>query len=257
MQKVLRQPLILFEDYRKKYMKKQFFRKKFLGKVCNIFLGVLAFLPLVVFAQPPASGGGATNFYGTLSPVLGGIIYYISALIPFALTLSVLFFLWGLAKFVYDAGNEKTHEDGRRIMIWGVVAVFVFVSIWGIAFVILETFNISPTNLPGVSSVVGPAGRDNTLLEIVKNEYRPLAELVQATLLFSTWLVFFYGIARFMWSLSQGDEDGIETGKLLLVWGVIVFTVSISFWGIMSALAVATGSVPDGSYMILFPQFKE
>lgn len=219
-------------------------------------LGVSFFAPLIALAQPPAVSGG-TNFYETLRPLFGGIIYYISALIPFALTLSVLFFLWGLAKFVYDAGNEKTHEEGRSIMIWGVVGIFVFVSIWGIAFILLETFNISPTNLPGVAGVVGPGGRENTLLEIVQNEYRPLAELVQATLLFSTWLVFFYGIARFMWSLSRGDEDGIETGKLLLVWGVIVFTVSISFWGIMSALAVATGSLPAGDYMILFPQFKE
>ncbi len=246
-------------------MKKPNSGKNLFSIVGVVFVALGVFAPLFVFAQPPPSGGGGTSFFETLRPLFGGgpfttgigILDLIYALVPFALTLSVLFFLWGLAKFVYRAGDEKSHEDGRRIMVWGVVAIFVFVSIWSIAFVILRTFNIAPTNLPGVSGVVSPAGRENTLFEIVKNDFRPLAELVQATLLLLTWLVFFYGIARFLWALSAGDEDGIETGKLLLVWGVIVFTVSISFWGIMSALAVATGSLPDGNYMILFPQFKE
>lgn len=242
----------------------------FFKVIPSLLASFFLLVPLFVFAQPPPGRTGGTSFYETLLPffiggpttggsIMGpGILGYISAFVPFALTLSVLFFLWGLARFVYNSGDEKSHEEGRQVMIWGVIAIFILVSIWGIARIILDAFYIVPANLPGVSGVVGPGGRpENTLFQIIRNDFQPLAQVFQGTLLFSVWLVFFYGIARFLWALSKGDEKGIETGKLLLVWGVIIFTVSISFWGIMSALAVTTGFLPSGNYMLLFPQLKE
>jgi len=52
--------------------------------------------------------------------------------IPIAVGAALLFFFWGLAKFILKSGDPKAKEEGRNIMIWGVVALFVMVSVWGI-----------------------------------------------------------------------------------------------------------------------------
>jgi tellurite resistance protein TehA-like permease len=54
----------------------------------------------------------------------------IDVLIPLAFALAMLFFFWGLAKYIRSTGTEK--EEGRNIMVWGVVALFVMSSVWGL-----------------------------------------------------------------------------------------------------------------------------
>ena len=47
-------------------------------------------------------------------------------------SLAVLVFFLGLVRFIFKAGDAKAVEEGKSLMIWGVVALFVMVSIWGI-----------------------------------------------------------------------------------------------------------------------------
>jgi hypothetical protein len=56
--------------------------------------------------------------------------------------LALVFFLWGLAKFILVAGNEKKIAEGKNLMIWGIVAIFVMVSIWGIVNILQGTFGV-------------------------------------------------------------------------------------------------------------------
>ncbi len=51
-------------------------------------------------------------------------------LIPLVFTLALLFFFWGIAKYIRSEGTGK--EEGKKIMIWGVVALFVMSTIWGL-----------------------------------------------------------------------------------------------------------------------------
>ena len=53
-------------------------------------------------------------------------------IIPIVASLALLAFLWGLAKFISKAGGDKDIAEGRNLMIWGTIALFVLVSIWGI-----------------------------------------------------------------------------------------------------------------------------
>ena len=67
---------------------------------------------------------------------LQGLIQSVKSLMGAALPLMVgialLVFLWGLVRFLAKGGDSKAVEDGRRLMIWGVVALFVMVSVWGL-----------------------------------------------------------------------------------------------------------------------------
>ncbi len=56
-----------------------------------------------------------------------------NGLIPLAFSLCLLYFFWGVAKYIREgAGSDKAAEEGRRIMVWGVVGMFVAFSVWGI-----------------------------------------------------------------------------------------------------------------------------
>lgn len=83
----------------------------------------LVFITLPVFAF--AQNLGRTR---TLLDSADSIVSDI--LIPLVFTLALLFFFWGVAKYIWSEGQGK--DDGRKIMIWGVVALAVMTSIWGI-----------------------------------------------------------------------------------------------------------------------------
>ncbi|OHA91952.1 MAG: hypothetical protein A2723_00400 [Candidatus Zambryskibacteria bacterium RIFCSPHIGHO2_01_FULL_52_18] len=54
-------------------------------------------------------------------------------LVPLVASLALLAFFWGLAKFIYNvSGDEKAVGEGKNLMKWGLIALFVMVSVWGI-----------------------------------------------------------------------------------------------------------------------------
>lgn len=61
---------------------------------------------------------------------------------PVIVGIALLAFFWGLAKFIFSAGDEEKRESGKHIMIWGIVALFVIVSIWGIVRFIGDALDI-------------------------------------------------------------------------------------------------------------------
>jgi hypothetical protein len=66
-------------------------------------------------------------------------------LIPLAFALCLLYFFWGVAKYIRTgAGGEKAAEEGKRVMIWGIVGLFVAFSIWGIIKFIQNELSIPP-----------------------------------------------------------------------------------------------------------------
>ena len=60
--------------------------------------------------------------------------------------LALLVFFWGLVKFISKAGDQAAIEEGRKLMIWGVLALFVMVSVWGILHILQETLFGIPVN---------------------------------------------------------------------------------------------------------------
>lgn len=46
--------------------------------------------------------------------------------------IALLAFFWGLTKFISKSGDSKNNAEGKNLMIWGTVALFVMVSVWGL-----------------------------------------------------------------------------------------------------------------------------
>lgn len=71
----------------------------------------------------------------------------INVLIGIVASCAFLFFLWGLAKFILHVnGDESAVEEGKAFMKWGIIALFVMMSIWGIV-----NFLISASGLQNLS----------------------------------------------------------------------------------------------------------
>jgi uncharacterized membrane protein YidH (DUF202 family) len=83
--------------------------------------GALLTLPTVSFAAL----GGVT----TLATDFGALV---ALLIPIVMGLAVLVFFWGLVKYISSTSDESSKLDGKNLMIWGMIALFVMVALWGI-----------------------------------------------------------------------------------------------------------------------------
>jgi hypothetical protein len=115
-----------------------------LSKISKIsFVALSAIAPIFV---------GAEVLGGTVS-ILSGISGIVTAiLIPLAFSLALLYFFYGVAKYVWSEGTGKA--EGKQIMIWGVVALFVMSSVWGLVAFIRGELQIGPGSdmpIPSIS----------------------------------------------------------------------------------------------------------
>lgn len=109
--------------------------KKFLGKMSVVSVGILT--PVFVFAQ----GGGGVNTSGLLN-LVNKFQELIAAVIPVLIGLALLAFLWGVLMYLF--GKDK--DGARDFMIWGIIALFVMTSVWGLVSILRSTI------LPGGSA---------------------------------------------------------------------------------------------------------
>lgn len=73
-------------------------------------------------------------------------------LIPLAFALSLFYFFWGVAKYIRTgAGSDKATEEGKKVMVWGIVGIFVAFSIWGII-----KFIQSELGIPAIETIRKP-----------------------------------------------------------------------------------------------------
>ena len=73
------------------------------------------------------------------------------SIIPFIFAIAVVMFIWGAVKFfIINAGEEAKREQGKQFMIWGIIALAVMVSVWGLVRIVAETFVPNASILPGV-----------------------------------------------------------------------------------------------------------
>ena len=89
----------------------------------------------------------------TLTDTLNFFITFFNGVIGLFITLAIVVFFWGLIKYLAKMGTEDSHE-GLRIMFWGVIAIFVMVSIWGIVRLLQSTFKVGNNEPP--PSIQGP-----------------------------------------------------------------------------------------------------
>ena len=105
------------------------------NKILNGFLKIGSFLAVLFFPfLVSAELAGTNRILMNAEDIINRII------VPLAFTLAVLFFFWGMAKYIQSAGDEKA--EGKKMMVWGVVALFVMSSVWGLVYFIRDELGL-------------------------------------------------------------------------------------------------------------------
>ena len=87
-------------------------------KKLALFVGALA-LPLTSFAA-----------LGNISSLVTDIGNIVNQIIPILFAIALLGFFYGLVMYIF--GKEDNKDQAKKTMIWGVVALFVMASVWGL-----------------------------------------------------------------------------------------------------------------------------
>ena len=88
----------------------------------KVVIALLLTTPMLSFAQSLTA----------INDLAAGFGKIVNTLIPVMMALAVLAFFWGLVKYIASAGDETAKESGKNLMIWGMIALFVMVALWGI-----------------------------------------------------------------------------------------------------------------------------
>jgi uncharacterized membrane protein YidH (DUF202 family) len=62
-----------------------------------------------------------------------------NAVVPFLVGLAVVAFVYGIIKFFLNPENEEKRKEGKSFMFWGLLALFVMVSIWSLVGIFSST----------------------------------------------------------------------------------------------------------------------
>ncbi|MEK7459942.1 MAG: hypothetical protein AAB628_00050 [Patescibacteria group bacterium] len=115
-----------------------------------IALGIVLFAPVLTFAQ------GLT----VSSPDAIGVVRFIQSALGVATSLivaaAVVWFMWGIFKFIMSAGDEEERTKARGMMVGGIIGIAVMVSVWGLVRWVTNTANVGGTTFVAPPAIPMP-----------------------------------------------------------------------------------------------------
>jgi hypothetical protein len=123
--------------------------------------GVVAtsLLPLVSFAQNVQPVVVTTT---NLDTAIRNITNTVNLLVPLMLAVAVIFFIYGVIKYIIAKGGEDAGK-ARSLIIWSVVGLAAILAVWGLARLLVNFFGLTPTTLDqGLIPTVPTTGIPNT-----------------------------------------------------------------------------------------------
>jgi hypothetical protein len=95
--------------------------------------------------------------HDTLKDVVARLIDVMNTLVWPLVGLAIVFFFYGLIRYIYNAGNSKGHTLGRDVIIWSLVGLFVIFSLWGLVNVISITLlGVTPNGVGSNGAFYAP-----------------------------------------------------------------------------------------------------
>jgi hypothetical protein len=109
-------------------------------KKLALTIGALA-LPLTSFAA-----------LGNIDSLVTDIGSIVNKIIPIIFAVALLGFFYGLVKYIF--GKEDDKAQAKKTMIWGVVALFIMASVWGLVRFIGEAVGVDQDTAPVVNPLI-------------------------------------------------------------------------------------------------------
>jgi uncharacterized membrane-anchored protein len=69
--------------------------------------------------------------------------------VPLLVALAVVGFVYGVIQYFLYPDNEEKRKNGKTFMLWGLIALFVMVSIWGLVGILATSIGVKAV-IPGL-----------------------------------------------------------------------------------------------------------
>ena len=127
----------------------------------KIIASLVFVIPAVVSAQALSPITNVNNLSTRFLGIGNTITYLLVAL-------AVIYIVWNVVQYFIKAESDRT-ESGKAI-VWGIVGLFVIVSIWGLVNILTNTFKTTPTDqaIPNLGTDTNRGGIPANQIPIVQ-----------------------------------------------------------------------------------------
>lgn len=102
--------------------------------------------PTVLLANDPNTP--AAGVARTIDGLLDFSLRIAGRALPLLILAALVLFLFGIVKRFFWGKDAADKSEAGKYILWGVVALFVMVSVWGLVNVLRGTFNLDNANIP-------------------------------------------------------------------------------------------------------------
>jgi len=99
-------------------------------------------LPLGVLAQGSAITDSACR--GNIKTVADFFNFFTClisrSIVPLLITAGTVVFIYGVVQYIAGANDQTKREEGRKFILWGIIGLFVIISVWGLVGLLSNTF---------------------------------------------------------------------------------------------------------------------
>ncbi len=132
-----------------------------LQKLKTLAFGLIMLTPLLARAAAgPIGVVGGSGSGTSLDRFMDLLLRTFNTVIPIMVALALIYFIYGLAEYILESGEESKKVEGRTRMIYGTIAMFVIASVWGLVFFLQDLLNINKNDTQGRAPSVSYALSD-------------------------------------------------------------------------------------------------
>jgi len=107
--------------------------------------------PSVLLAnQAPTPAGNTAR---SIDGLLDYAIYIAGRALPLLILGALVLFLFGIVKRFFWSKDTADRSEASKFILWGIVALFIMVSVWGLVNVLRGTFNLDNNSVPVAPAV--------------------------------------------------------------------------------------------------------
>lgn len=97
---------------------------------------LLAAVPTLTHAQE----------FGWAEDVITGIGELLGLAVPVLIAIALALFIWGLLGYFLSSDSDSDRAESKWRMIWGILMLFVIVTVWGLVVLLNELTGVEPVN---------------------------------------------------------------------------------------------------------------
>jgi hypothetical protein len=88
----------------------------------------------------------------TLASLINCLVdyFFIGGLFPLMMGIALVVFLWGVYRFIRNSGDETARTEGKKLIFWGLIGLFVMLCVWAFVEILARTFFSRAVSIPQV-----------------------------------------------------------------------------------------------------------